>query len=492
MAKLLDICVKNCGYPFHLQIATKDFLNELVRRFPEKPPARPSMIQLKILGLIEEWRRTICTSSRHKDDFGFIRDMHRLLHYKGYLFPEVSSNSTTVMNSENLKSADELEEEDRTVQSAKLQELIRRGTPADLAEANELMKIMTGYDELNRPDYRAEAAEVLWKLQRKASLLDEMLDGVRKGEVIGHGDVYEELADSLKSAQPKVQKMVSEETDDPEAVEKLLNLNDQINTTLSRYIAIKKGDYSSISSIGQGDSTGKYLSSADVASQLSLIDLDGSTDCTQSSISTQAPAIKNKASEDLLGLSFDGPAQSSWGQGGDISLGPSVIPTSTQNLPATMSRLNSTSSVSSFVTPSVSDSNSQLVGGGPSKVCFGFDFTDKQEVILFDQSPLYITSSVQKGQAQQPSLLVIKFTNISPIYEITQLSFQAAVSKKLSMQIETPNSQEIAPLQRDGIVQRIYINGLQSTDRELKLRWKITYIINAQQSENGGEFVLAV
>jgi len=57
---LLDICVKNCGYPFHLQISTKEFLNELVRRFPERPPIRPSRVQLKILEAIEEWRGTIC------------------------------------------------------------------------------------------------------------------------------------------------------------------------------------------------------------------------------------------------------------------------------------------------------------------------------------------------------------------------------------------------------------------------------------------------
>lgn len=37
---LLDICVKNCGYPFHLQVASKEFLNELVRRFPANPPVR--------------------------------------------------------------------------------------------------------------------------------------------------------------------------------------------------------------------------------------------------------------------------------------------------------------------------------------------------------------------------------------------------------------------------------------------------------------------
>lgn len=96
--QLLDICVKNCGYPFHLQISTKDFLNELVRRFPEKPPIRPTRVQLKILEAIEEWRGTICQTSRYKEDLGFIRDMHRLLSYKGYVFPEVRREDAAVLN----------------------------------------------------------------------------------------------------------------------------------------------------------------------------------------------------------------------------------------------------------------------------------------------------------------------------------------------------------------------------------------------------------
>lgn len=95
---LLDICVKNCGYPFHLQISTKEFLNELVRRFPERPPIRPTRVQLKILELIEEWRGTICETSRYREDLGFIRDMHRLLSYKGYTFPEVRREDAAVLN----------------------------------------------------------------------------------------------------------------------------------------------------------------------------------------------------------------------------------------------------------------------------------------------------------------------------------------------------------------------------------------------------------
>jgi ADP-ribosylation factor-binding protein GGA len=98
MTQLLDICVKNCGYPFHLQISTKEFLNELVRRFPERPPIHSSRVQNKILELIEEWRQTICQTSRYKDDLGFIRDMHRLLSYKGYIFPEIRKEDAAVLN----------------------------------------------------------------------------------------------------------------------------------------------------------------------------------------------------------------------------------------------------------------------------------------------------------------------------------------------------------------------------------------------------------
>jgi hypothetical protein len=53
---------------------------------------------MKILELIEEWRSTICMTSRYKEDLGFIRDMHRLLSYKGYQFPEVRREDAAVLN----------------------------------------------------------------------------------------------------------------------------------------------------------------------------------------------------------------------------------------------------------------------------------------------------------------------------------------------------------------------------------------------------------
>ena len=84
-----------------------------------------------------------------------------------------------------------MEEEERAAQSAKLQELIRRGTPADLQEANRLMKIMAGYDTRNKTDYRAKAAAEVARVQEKAKILEEMLQRHKQGENFTEGDVFE-------------------------------------------------------------------------------------------------------------------------------------------------------------------------------------------------------------------------------------------------------------------------------------------------------------
>ncbi|CAG8940229.1 unnamed protein product [Penicillium salamii] len=320
---LLDIAVKNCGYPFHLQIGTKEFLNELVRRFPERPPMRPSRVQHRILESIEEWRQTICQTSRYKEDLGFIRDMHRLLLYKGYMFPEVRREDAAVLNpSDNLRSADEMEEEEKEAQSAKLQELIRRGTPADLQEANRLMKVMAGFDNRHKTDYRAKAAEEVVKVQQKAKILEEMLQNQQPGETVPEGDVFEELAGALQSAHPKIQRMCEEESDDPEAVHKLLEINDSIHRTIERYKLVKKGDLDAASRIPKGTLGTTTGVSTNANNELSLIDFDPEPQPDSNGNEATPSQGGSSLENDLLGLSLgeQGPTQ-----GGGIALGSSKL-----------------------------------------------------------------------------------------------------------------------------------------------------------------------
>lgn len=86
-----------------------------------------------------------------------------------------------------------MEEEERAAQAAKLQELIRRGGPEDLQEANRLMKVMAGYDTKHKTDYRAKAAEEVGKIQQKAKRLEERLQNFKPGDSIAEGDVFEVL-----------------------------------------------------------------------------------------------------------------------------------------------------------------------------------------------------------------------------------------------------------------------------------------------------------
>jgi len=243
---MLDTLVQSCGYPFHLQISTKEFLNELVRRFPEHPPLSLTPVMLRILDLIHGWKEGICVESRWKDDLANIRDMHRLLQYKGYRFRDTATRQPSLASSANIKSADELEEEDRAAQQAKLQELIRRGTPRDLAAAQELMKTLAGADPNAKPDYRGQALNELNKLEQNVILLNELLDNfdTTRDEQFAQGDAYDQVAAILIGARPRIQKWISDaETDDSESLDTFLQINDQINTVLGRYESFKRGDY---------------------------------------------------------------------------------------------------------------------------------------------------------------------------------------------------------------------------------------------------------
>lgn len=230
-------------------------------------------------------------------------------------------------SAQNLKSAEEMEEEEREAQSAKLQELIRRGAPEDLQEANRLMKIMAGYDTRSKVDYRAKAAEEVSKIQAKAKLLEERLAGFKPGDKMTDGDVFEELASSLQSAQPKIQKMCEEESDDHEAVARLFEINDSIHRTVERYKLMKSGDIEGASKIAKGEHVASSAAVKSAAQELNLIDFDGDAGTNGSGNGNAGPSSANQTQpggleDDLLGLSIgDSGGSNSFGQTGGISLG---------------------------------------------------------------------------------------------------------------------------------------------------------------------------
>lgn len=79
---VLETCVKNCGKAFHLLVAQKDFIQELVKLIgPKNDP--PQSIQDKVLTLIQTWAETF----RSQPDLSGVVQMYAELKTKGIEFP---------------------------------------------------------------------------------------------------------------------------------------------------------------------------------------------------------------------------------------------------------------------------------------------------------------------------------------------------------------------------------------------------------------------
>ncbi|KAG2232623.1 hypothetical protein INT48_001312 [Thamnidium elegans] len=452
---LLDNCVKNCGYPFHLQIASKEFLNALVRRFPERPPARyaPNPVQSapenqwnhfdyvppqqflanpvmdRILYLIKEWKVALTELSRYKQDMQHIRDMYKLLKFKGYQFPELRDSSVAALApTEALKSALELEEEDRIAKAAKLQELIRRGRPQDLVEANKLMKIMTGYDQKHQTNFKEKFVEELHKIQNKARLLYEMLDNMKKGDKIDSEGTTEELKNACESSLPKIKNMLKEEQD----IEKIELLNEAksiIKGVTLKYQDIKNNNYNT-----DYDISGKFKSESNnqfISQPISLIDLDDEISSTnQHAMDELSDIFGNKVS--VTSSSLDDPF--------DL-LSQSI---NTNTLPAA-SPTPSKSSVSSSPIAISSPRNESII----------------KSIIRLD---VYGSNSSYKLEAHYSN------KSTAPMDNMTLL---LAVPKSMNLKMSPVSSDSVPPKSNSTVTQSIAIHN--PSQDPLRLRYKVTY-----------------
>ncbi|KAG2193157.1 hypothetical protein INT47_009590 [Mucor saturninus] len=464
---LLDNCVKNCGYPFHLQIASKEFLNELVRKFPERPAPFPSPVVQRILYLIKEWKVALTDMSRHKDDLVHIKDMYRLLRFKGYRFPELRDSSVAALApSDSLKSAHELEEEDRVAQSAKLQELIRRGRPQDLVEANRLMKIMSGFDTRQTPDYSQKFEDELHKVQDKAILLYEMLESVRPGDNIERNETITDLKSACASAQPKIQKMITEEEDN-DKIENLLTLNDMINNVVAKYADVKKGLYDTHYEISGKPPT--QNTTEEPRQAISLIDLD---DSAPSPVAQPNTANVMNDLSDIFGTSASissPPAPSPPQKKQDIFdlLGAPPAQTVSKSSPV-------------IASPSLHNTTTPTFKSAPSPVVS----QQGERVVLVNKNGLVIELYIQP-MADTTCRIKAYFSNQSTA-PMDKLMLRLAAPKSMQIKMEPQSSQCIPPKSDKSVTQDIILNNPQR--ESLRLRYKVSYEQFGVEMELTGDY----
>ena len=114
--------------------------------------------------------------------------------------------------------------------------------------------------------------------------------------------------------------MCEEESDDPEAVHKLLEINDSIHRTIERYKLVKKGDLDAASRIPKGTLGTTTGVSTNANNELSLIDFDPEPEPSSNGNEAGPSQGGSSLENDLLGLSL---GEQSPSPGGGISLGTS-------------------------------------------------------------------------------------------------------------------------------------------------------------------------
>ncbi|CUS21798.1 LAQU0S04e01024g1_1 [Lachancea quebecensis] len=485
---LLDVLVKNCGYPFHLQISRKEFLNELVKKFPERPPLRFTKVQRLILTAIEEWYQTICKHTNYKEDMGYIRDMHRLLKYKGYIFPKIKEEDLAVLRpGDHLKTPSEIQKEQEIAQAAKLEELIRRGRPEDLKEANKLMKVMAGFKEDNAIKSKQLINDELVKLKRKADLFKDMLSTSETPDF--NNETLVELYSALKVSQPKFQKIIEEEHEDDALVQDLLQFNDTVNQLVQKYTLLKTGEAGQAAQIQVSSiSSPPAASGGALANEINLIDFG---DDEEQPSSPQGQDSGNPV-EDLLGdlnnLNFSQPSQG-FGLGGSISLGASQ-PTAQVSSGSEFDLLANFSNTPSPAATAQPQKNIQPSDNGFPDA---FGSTEPKNSVAHERVEVSCSSSLKiefglSRQSESSINITSFFSNVGPS-PISELTFMVAVPKSMTLNLKPQSGNFIPGFGTEGVTQSGTIdNAFSNNGKPLKVKWKASYVVNATPVEETAIF----
>lgn len=184
---VLETCVKNCGYRFHILVATRDFIEGVLVRsiIPRNNP--PAVLHDRVLGIIQAW----ADAFRSSPDLTGVVSVYEDLRRKGLEFPAVELDGYCQNQTQAQKEVKQLKTELAVVRS----------------NLTTMSEMMTHLDPVTVKQANMELLEQLYT-------------------------VCKEMQDRIVKVVPRL----SEE----KLIEELLATNDEMNSAFSRYHRFEK------------------------------------------------------------------------------------------------------------------------------------------------------------------------------------------------------------------------------------------------------------
>nr|XP_058950698.1 TOM1-like protein 2 [Pocillopora verrucosa] len=219
---VLETCVKNCGHRFHLLIAKKDFLDELVKILSPKTNP-PQIVQDKILSLIQDW----ADAFRESPELTNVMETYESLRAQGLEFP-----------AKNLDTLSPIYTPQRT-QPERPAPAPSRLPPSQppVPQPVQSMRPMQAPSGpvVPTPEQLGKIRSEIDIVNGNINVMSEMLTEMTPGqEEAGDLQLLQELNRTCRAMQQRVLELI-ERVANEEVVGMLLSVNDDLNNVFIRY-----------------------------------------------------------------------------------------------------------------------------------------------------------------------------------------------------------------------------------------------------------------
>ncbi|KAM7355646.1 TOM1-like protein 2 isoform 3-T3 [Cochliomyia hominivorax] len=222
---VLETCVKNCGKAFHVLVAQRDFIQELVKLIgPKNDP--PVVVQEKVLSLIQTW----ADAFKNQPDLNGVIQMYTELKNKGIEFPQPDAENMAPIYTPQ-----------RSVPEQPPPQVLNQ--PAAVSPQHPMMTgaaLPTAGPTQLSAEQIAKLHSELEIVSMNMSILGEMLTELKPG--LEEADDYQLLNDltaTCKEMQSRIVDLIGRVTDD-ELTAELLRINDELNNLFLRHQRYEK------------------------------------------------------------------------------------------------------------------------------------------------------------------------------------------------------------------------------------------------------------
>ncbi|KAF3700559.1 Target of Myb protein 1 [Channa argus] len=222
---VLETCVKNCGYRFHMLVTTRDFIEGVLVRsiIPRSNP--PLVVHDRVLSIIQAW----ADAFRSSPDLTGVVSVYEDLRRKGLEFPMIE-----------LDGYSPVQEPKKTVPgngpavTSLPAALLSSKPPLIPAQTSELKQALEGSGALTPSQVKMLKTE-LGVVRSNLTTMSDMMSQLDPVTVkLADMELLEQLYTVCKEMQDRIVKILPRLTEE-RLIEELLATNDEMNTAFTRY-----------------------------------------------------------------------------------------------------------------------------------------------------------------------------------------------------------------------------------------------------------------